>query len=136
MVVDADDSATGNPWVGFFSFAIDDKVAGKTVTAVTLQLRTTSNSKAPANKSGAVWQVQPFTLTSLSMTVPTHIGATPLGADKGAVSTNLTLTWMMPVSLVTANNGVFFGIETTSSDGTNYWNSSGTTPPKLTVDVQ
>jgi hypothetical protein len=136
MVVDADDSSTNNPWLGFVRFDIDDKVAGKTVTQVRLQLRTTSNSKAPATKSGAIWQVQSFTLASLSMTVPAHVGATPLGPDKGAVSQNMTLTWQMPTSLVTANNGVFFSVETTSGDGTNYWNTSGTTPPVLIVDVQ
>jgi hypothetical protein len=136
MVVDADDSSTNNPWIGFVRFDIDDKVAGKTVTQVRLQLRTTSNSKAPANKSGAIWQVQPFTLASLSMTTPAHIGATEIGADKGAVSQNLTLTWQLPIALVSANNGVFLSVETTSGDGTNYWNSSGTTPPILIVDVQ
>jgi len=136
MVVDADDSGTNNPWFGFVRFDIDDKVANKTVTAVRFQIRTTNNSKAPAPKSGEVWQVTPFTLASLSTAVPAHVGATPLGPDKGAVSQNITLTWTMPVSLVTANSGVYFSIESSSSDGTNYWNTSGTTPPKLIVDVQ
>ncbi|HTL37015.1 MAG TPA: hypothetical protein VL326_27955 [Kofleriaceae bacterium] len=136
MVVDADDSGTNNPWIGFVRFDIDDKVANKTVTAVRFQIRTTNNSKATAPKSGEVWQVTSFTKDSLSMTVPTHVGSTPLGADKGAVSQNITLTWSMPVSLVAANSGVFFSIETSSSDGTNYWNTSGTTPPVLIVNVQ
>jgi hypothetical protein len=136
MVVDADDSSTNNPWLGFVRFDIDDKVAGKTVTQVRLQLRTTSNSKASATKSGAIWEVQPFTLASLSTTAPAHVGASPIGPDKGAVNPNLTLTWVLPVTLVSANNGVYVGIETTSGDGTNYWKTSGTTPPILIVDVQ
>jgi hypothetical protein len=136
MVVDENDSGTDNPWVGFVRFDIDGQIAGKTVTQVRLQLRTTSNSKASATKSGAIWQVQPFTKASLATTVPAHIGATEVGADKGAVTANMTLTWALPVGLVTANNGVYFSVETTSSDGTNYWNSSGTTPPILIVDAQ
>lgn len=136
MVVDQNDSGTGNPWLAFVRFDIDDKVANKTVTSVRFQIRTTSNSKAPAPKSGEVWQVTPFTHDQLSMTVPTHVGGAPLGPDKGAVSQNITLTWTMPVTLISANSGVFFGIETSSSDGTNYWNTSGTTPPILIVDIQ
>jgi hypothetical protein len=136
MVVDENDSTTDNPWLGFVRFDIDGQIAGKTVTQVRLQLRTSSDSKASATKSGAIWQVQPFTKASLAMTVPAHVGATEIGADKGAVSPNMTLTWMLPTSLVSANSGVFVSVETTSSDGTNYWNTSGTTPPILVVDAE
>jgi hypothetical protein len=136
MVVDQNDSGTGNPWFGFVSFAIDDKVANKTVTKVTLELRTTNDAKVTAPNSGVVWRVDPFTKMSLDTTVPAHVGTAPLGADKGAVAQNQTLSWVMPNNLVAANSGVYFDIETASSDGTNYWNTSGTTPPILVVDIQ
>jgi hypothetical protein len=136
MVVDANDTATGNPWVGFVRFDIDDQVAGKQITSVRLQMMTTSDAKAQASQSGAIYQVQAFTKASLAMTVPMPIGTMPIGADKGAVTQNQTLTWSLPINLVMANSGVYLGVRTTSSDGTNYWNTSGTTPPKLFVDVQ
>lgn len=133
MSVDSSDSTTLLPIHAFIRFDLDDTIANKTVDSVTLRLKVTSNMKASSNHTGEIWRVQSFTEASLKMTEPAKVGATPVGADKGAVTQNQNLDWDLPTSLVAPNQSVFLGVFPLSSDGVNYYNTDGAEPPRLTI---
>jgi len=135
LVVDSNDSTTMNPWQGYVKFDVDGMIAGRTVMAVHLRMVATSDAKAPSPNSGSVWQVAPFTRTSLATTTPATIGNV-LAGSQGAVAANQPVNWSLPTSLVSANASVYLGLTSASSDGVNYWNSTGTTPPRLVIDLQ
>jgi hypothetical protein len=135
MVVDLKDSMTNEPWHAYIRFDIDGALAGKMITKVTLRLMTTTDAKAPGPNSGSIYRVEQFTLASLSMTTPATMGA-EIGAAKAPIAANTAYTWVLPSSLVTANGAVYLGVLPNVTDGVNYYNTSGATPPRLIVDAQ
>jgi hypothetical protein len=136
LVIDLQDSGTGQPWYSFMRFEPDTTLAGKTITKVTLRLVATTASNAPGPDSGSVFRVSAFTLASLSTTTPTKQDTTALAGDQGAVSMNETVDWSLPTTLVTAGSPVYLGLYPNDGDGVNYWNLDGTTPPRLVIDAQ
>jgi hypothetical protein len=136
LAVDADDSSSNNPWIGFVRFDLDAVLAGRVVTSVKLRMSTTSSSSSVSDSSGAVWQVQMFTRTSLATALPLRVGTMPIAPSQGSVDPNEDVLWTLPTSLVSANASVYLSIVSTSTDGTNYWNQTGTRPPRLMIDLQ
>lgn len=137
IAIDANDSATDNPWIGFLRFDLDNVLAGRIVTSLRLRLVASSNSNASAPNSGRIWQVGPFARTDLFVApVPARIGATLLAGTQGSVEPLQVITWTLPVSLAVANGSVYLEIETVNSDGTTYWNLAGPNPPRLLIDLQ
>jgi len=131
MSVDLEDDSMGIPFQSYVSFQLDGKLAGMTVTKVTLELHTTNNSKATSDQTGEVWQVKAFTLSSLDQAVPqTQVILAP---DGGTVKKNQPVTWDLPTSIAVANTTVYLGIVPISSSGVNYWNNDGSSPPKLII---
>ena len=135
LVIDIKDTMTNDPWHSFLAFEIDSALAGKTITKVTLRLVATNDGKAPGPDSGTVFKVQPFTLSSLMMTAPAKVGA-QLAGTQGAVVLNGAKNWVLPTSLVTPGQAVYLGLYPNNDDGVNYWNTDGTTPPRLIVEAQ
>ncbi len=133
MSVDSSDSTTLLPIHSFIRFEIDDSIANKTIDSVTLRLKVTSSIKASSTQTGEIWRVQTFTENSLHMSEPAKVGATAIGADKGAVALNQVITWSLPTTLVMANQSVFLGVFPLTSDGVNYYNTDGAEPPRLTI---
>jgi len=136
IAIDSNDSTTGNPWVGYIRFDLDGVIAGRTVTSLKLRLVATSDAKAGASNTGQIWRVGSFTRQSLFSTIPSRIGAAPIALTQGTVDQLQVIHWTLPVSVAVANGGVFLELETTSSDGTNYWNLTGPNPPRLIIDMQ
>lgn len=133
LVADAHDSTTGDPWNAYVRFDLDAGFAGQTVTTATLELTVTDASLAPSGSSGDIWQVQSFDLASLSTTVPGNVGASPIALAQANVVKLQTLSFAIPTTLIAPSGSVYLAVITTDTDGVNYWNLDGTTPPRLVV---
>ena len=136
MAIDANDTATQEPWVAYVRFDVDGGPLNKTVLSVRLRMTTTNEAKSVASNSGVVWHVQPFTHLGLFTAEPAVIGANPIAPTQGAVTPSDVVEWPLPTTIVTANAGVFLEITTPDDDGTVYGNLATTFPPKLIVVVQ
>ena len=132
--IDQSDSGTLKPIYAFLRFDVDDTIAGKTLDKVTLRLTASNTAKAASNASGEIWEVEPFTLASLSTTVPAKQGNMAISPNQGAVALNQVVNWSLPKGTVSANQSVYLGVYPLSSDGTNYWNNDGAAPPQLIID--
>jgi hypothetical protein len=134
VIVDGDD--TMHPWDTFLRFDLDTAFAGRTVVGVRLQLTATDATIAMSNNSGLVYESVPFTNTDLTVAEPAKAQAMALAPSQGAVTQLQTVEWPLPASLVTAGGSVYLELESPSTDGVDYWNRAGATPPQLFVDVQ
>jgi hypothetical protein len=130
------DGGADEPTVAYLRFELDNTFAGATVTSVTLTLTTTSNVDSQSNSSGEVWAVPCFTRTDLFNAAPGKSGSSALAGSQGAVVPSQTVNWSLPVGSVSAGQPACFGVFPTSSNGVDYYNNDGTTPPSLTIDYQ
>jgi hypothetical protein len=135
LVVDAQDSTTGQPWDAFVRFDLDGAIAGHTVVAVKLELTATDSARAPSDNSGVVWKSSPFTAMDLSMAEPAKVGAAAIAPSQGAVIKLQVVRWPLPTSVVAANAAVYLELESPSVDGVNYWDLTGANPPRLLIDA-
>jgi hypothetical protein len=135
LVADIKDSTTMKPWHGFVRFDPANTLAARTITSVTLRMVATNASNAAGPSSGEIWAVQPFALADLSVAEPAKVGVV-LAPDQGAVTKLQTVDWPLPTTAVPPTGSVYLGLFPTGSDGVNYWNIDGATPPRLLVDAQ
>jgi hypothetical protein len=143
MSVDSDndtyavgDSSIGEPTAIFLRFDLDSAFSGKTVTQVTLTLTVTNVANAGSSSSGEVWRVSCFTRQDLFTSIPAKMGTTPLAPAQGPVVLSQDVSWLLPVSTVTAAQPVCFGIFPKAADGADYYNKTGAKPPRLSIDFQ
>ncbi len=136
LVIDTSDSQTLNPWQAYLRFELDDAIAGKRVVAVTLVAVATDNVKAPGPDTGSIWRVEQFTASSLFNTTPVQLDSQPLAGSQGPVVKLQPINWPLPIDLVAPNSAVFLGLLPNNSDGVNYSNLAGPSPPRLIIDVQ
>jgi hypothetical protein len=136
FTVDASDGPMSNVIHGYLRFNLDNQLAGRTVTNVTLRLTVGTNMNAQAPMSGEIWQVAPFTRPDLFLMIPAAM--TMLASDQGAVVLGQVVDSVLPTSLVAANGAVYLGVVPLASrtDGVDYWNLQGVDPPKLIVTVE
>ncbi|HSN29792.1 MAG TPA: hypothetical protein VLT45_26070 [Kofleriaceae bacterium] len=132
--VDADD--TGHPWDAFLRFHLDSAFAGRTVTAVHLQLTASTNANSDSPNSGAVYQSTAFALADLSVAEPAKADPTALAGNQGAVALGQTVRWPLPTRFAVINTNVYLELESTSADGVFYDNRNGAVPPQLIVETQ
>lgn len=135
MVVDLEDTAAAHPWVAYLRFAVDDQIAGRTITAVALRVTVTNDAAADSNSTGEVFAVAPFSLADLTGSAPAKIGVR-LAPSQGAVVKLDVKDFPLPLDAVTADAPAHFGIFPVSAQGVNFWNSSGPNPPILIIDVE
>jgi hypothetical protein len=133
--IDTQDISTGDPWYAYLRFDLDNQLAGRTPTKITLQLTTTSDSMAPSDKSGEIWEVGMFDHNTLTGSVPANMVS--VAGDLGAVVKSTTYSWnLLPTSLAGPGKSVYLQLLPLSSDFALYWGKDGTTPPKLIIDAQ
>jgi hypothetical protein len=120
----------------FLSFALDGKFSGKQVLSVKLQMTVANQTNAEGDKSGEVWEVEPFTRPDLFNTVPAKVGAAALAADLGPVVPLQVVEWALPSSAVTAGQSVYLGVFPNSANGVDYYGKVSPAPPKLIVEYQ
>ena len=136
MKVDAADAVTGEPSYSYVRFDLDETLAGREVLSVTLRLMTTDDIEAPGISTGELWEVASFTRPDLYVAAPQQLGSAPLAADEGPAAANAIVEYAVPVQYAQPNAGVFLSLVPTSTDGVNYWNTEGVTPPVLSVDYR
>lgn len=135
--VDAQDGTTVfHPWEAFVRVDLDGAFAGRTVTAVHLQMTVSTSTSSDSTNSGLVYEATPFTLADLSVAEPAKASATALAPTQGAVAQLQTVDWPLPASLAAPDGSVYLELETPSANAVMYWDLAGTTPPQLVVDVQ
>jgi len=135
--IDTDDNNTHQPWEAYLRFDLDNQLAGRTPTKITLYVTTTSDSSAPSPNSGEIWEVGMFDRNSLFSSAPAKMGASSLAGDLGSVAKSMTCSWTLVSStLVGANKSVYLGLLPLSSDYALYYGKDGTTPPKLVIVAQ
>jgi hypothetical protein len=127
---------TGKHYSAFLRFNLDGALAGRTVTAVTLYLSTTTDPNAGSDKSGSIWQVSAFDRPDLFGKVPSNVGNKPVADDLGTVNDLTTYKWSLPATLVAANTPLYLGLAPNSKDSARYWNTIGAKPPELVIDLQ
>jgi hypothetical protein len=135
LVIDIRDSMTNDPWQSFMRFDTDTDLVGRTITKVSLRMVITAANNAAGPDTGSVFAVQPFTLQSLSGSVPAKVGG-QLAGSQGAVDKGDVVTWTLPPSSVTGGVPVYLGLYANDDDGVNYFNRDGATPPRLIIDAQ
>lgn len=128
------DAAPGPPSAAFLRFNLDGAFAGKTVTKVEVEAKALTGTSAASDSSGQVWSVSTFTRPDLFTAVPTK--GTLLAGSVGAVASGATVKWTLPTTSVTAGNPACFGIYPVSTNGVDYQNAKGTSPPRLIVSYQ
>lgn len=122
------------PRNAYIRFDLDGALAGKTVDAATLTLRVTSISGGESNQTGELWEVEPFVRADLFVMTPATIGATPIGANQGAVALGAQVDFSIPTSLVSPNDSVTVGLLPLTTNGVDYYNTNGVEPPILVID--
>ena len=132
MAIDLNDAATGSQYHGYVRFVLDGKLGGRTPTRVSLRLQTTDDPYAWSDQTGEVWQVEAFTLASLSNFVPQKDKL--LAADQGAVDQAQVVEWTLPPTVAKAHATLHFGLIPVSDNGVNYWNTGGPHPPLLIIE--
>jgi hypothetical protein len=137
LVIDTKDTMTVGAWNAYIRFDLDDTLAGKAITKVTLRVMATTDSRAPGPSTGSVFRTGSFTQFSLEGTAPSIMG-NAIAGSQGAVVANAPVSWPLPTSLMTgaASGSVYLAIVPNSDDGVNYYNTDGTTPPRLIVEAQ
>jgi hypothetical protein len=131
-----DGDATMHPWDAFLRFDLDDAFAGRTVTGVRLQLTASDSAAAMSDNSGVVYKSVEFTNADLSTAEPLKAQTAALAPSQGAVAPLQTVEWPLPAALVSANGSIYLELENPSTDGVDYWDNAGATPPQLIVDVR
>ncbi len=134
--VDLEDGATASPVQSYLAFPIDGAIAGHSVLDVTLSLTVSADLGSNSNSSGEIWLVSAFSLADLSSAEPTKIGNQPLAADLGSVALSRTVTFTLPPASVAPNTTLYLGIYPLSTNGVNYYNNAGATPPQLSITYQ
>jgi hypothetical protein len=132
------DGGSGNyQTAGFLRFELDGAIAGKTVSAVTLRMTVGNQTNSNSTQSGTISAVSCFTLADLSVAAPAKQGGT-ISPNQGAVNNQEVVNFPLPAGSVTANQPVCLGIYSVNgvSDGVDYGNTKGTTPPQLIIDYQ
>jgi hypothetical protein len=132
--VDGDDAM--HPWDTFLRFDLDAAFEGRTVTSVRLQLTTTDVAASASDNSGIVYKSVEFTSADLSTAEPMKAQTTALAPSQGVVMPLQTVEWALPASLASPGGSVYLELENPSTDGVDYWDTAGTTPPQLLVDVR
>ena len=127
------DAALGPPTAGFLRFDLDNAFAGKTVTKIELVVRVGA-SPSSSDHSGEVWTVSTFTRPDLFKAVPAKLAK--VANDLGAVAANATVKWTLPNNTLSANSAACFGVFTSSTNGADYQNTTGSNPPRLLVTYQ
>ena len=132
--VDGDD--VGHPWDAFLRFHIDAAIAGRTVTAVHLQMTASNNANSDSPSSGSVYESVPFSSTDLTTAEPAKADPAALAGPQGAVALGQTVLWPLPNQLAAAGSNVYLELETANTDAVIYDNKNGTVPPALIIDTQ
>lgn len=137
MSVDlTNDNFANAPTAVFLRFNLDGALAGKTVTSVSLSLTVGSNPGNESDSTGDVWRVASFTRAALFSAVPSKVGSSPLAGDLGAAAQGGTITFTLPSNLPQASTPVYLGVFAASTNGTDYQNAKGGSPPTLKIDYQ
>lgn len=132
--VDADD--VGHPWDTFLRFHIDAAIAGRTVTAVHLQMTASTNANSNSPSSGSVYESVAFSSTDLTMAEPAKADPAAIAGPQGAVALGQTVVWPLPTQLGVESTNVYLELETADTDAVIYDNKNGAVPPTLIVDTQ
>jgi hypothetical protein len=130
------DGGPGNyQTAGFVRFELDAAIAAKTVSAVTLRMTVGNQTNSNSSQTGTINAVSCFTLADLSVAAPAKQGGT-ISPNQGAVNQQDVVNFPLPVGTVTANQPVCLGIYAVTSvtDGVDYGNTKGSTPPQLIID--
>jgi hypothetical protein len=137
MVIDTKDTMTVGAWNAYIRFDLDNTLAGKTITNVTLRVMATTDGKAPGPDTGSVFRTGSFTQFSLEGMAPSITG-NAIAGSQGAVVANTPVSWQLPATLMTgaASGSVYLAIVPNSDDGVNYYNTDGATPPRLIIEAQ
>lgn len=120
----------------FVRFDLDDALSGHVVTAVVLRLTVPIVMGAESNQTGQVWEVAPFTRADLFNGVPAQVGGAPLAGDMGAVVQGQVVDFSLPTTAVASGASVFLGLIPVSTNGVDYFNLAGTSPPELRITVE
>lgn len=136
MTADGSTGPNATPAYSFLRFDVDDTLAGRTVTSVTLRLTVTSQMGADSSQSGDIWEVETFTRQDLFGTVPAQVGAAPLSPSQGAVVQDQLVESTLPNGSVAANAPITLGVFQAVTDGVDYWNLNGAVPPELVIDYE
>lgn len=128
------DAAGGPPTAAFLRFNLNNAFAGKTVTAVALEVTVMSDVDSASVSSGEVWSVSTFTRPTLFNSVPSK--GVKLAGNIGPLAVNTTYQWSLPTSSVAPGAAACFGIFPISTDGVDYQNTKGAKPPRLIVTYQ
>ena len=132
LVIASEDATAMMPLTVYLRFDFDSQLAGATVAAVTLDMKATNTPQAASDRSGSVWQANPFTQISIAMVTPGKTAMPMLAADRGAVPKGATVEWSLATSLATPANPLCLELESSSSNNVIYDRNA---PPTLWVDV-
>ncbi len=135
FTIDGEVTTPGTTFAGYLRFDLDAQLVGHTPMVVTLVLTDSGVTSADSDSSGEVWSVQPFTQSSLATTAPAQLGTGPIAPAQGPIALGQIVTFALPVGLVAPNGSVFLGMYSASGDGVQYWDNTGTTPPRLHIDA-
>lgn len=132
LVIASDDMTAMMPLVTYLRFDFDQQLGSTTVAAVTLEMTVADTAQAASDRSGSVWQANPFTQASIASGVPGKTAMPVLATDLGAVMKDAKVDWSLAASLVSAANPLCLELESTSTNNAIYDRNA---PPTLFLDV-
>lgn len=135
MSIDAEAVAgQGGRWEGYVRIPVGEEIAGRTVTAVRLRLHVPASNGADSPSSGEVWEVAPFSAADLAVAAPAQVQM--LAPARGPVELDTTIELPLVGLELEAGTPVHLGLQPTTTNGVDYVNTNGATPPMLVVDLQ
>jgi hypothetical protein len=143
MVVDLQNSAMigqsgsggGPPTAVFVRFDLGPYLAAKTIVSAQYEMTITDYTNSGSTSSGEVFEVSTFTRPDLFTAAPTKQGGV-IGQNKGTVATLETVSWQLPLTTPAGKEALCLGVFPTNIDGAYYYNTLGTTPPRLRIDYE
>jgi hypothetical protein len=116
----------------YIRFEPDNQVAG-TVISAEIRLTVGSDTAAASTQTGELFRVEPFIRSDLFVDPPPTVVGNLLGMNQGAVVPGDTVVWPLPVSAVQPGTPICLTVKPVNSNGVDYFNLVGATPPELVV---
>ena len=118
----------------YLRYEIDDQLADLEITGLTI--RTFVGETGP--EAGEIWAVEPFSRPDLFMGPPGRVDVAPLAPSYGPVTVNTSAEWTLPPTIIDPPATLFIEIApvSTTTEGVDYHNNLGATPPVLVVTGQ
>jgi hypothetical protein len=134
LSIDVSASALGGDTLrAFLRFDRPPELESRTITALTLVLRTAGDEESGEGNSGAPWLAAPFDETSLQTAHPAVMDM--LAPTQGETDPGTEVAWSLDPSAFDGTDAFYIAMVNESSEGVSYGDNTATVPPRLEIEL-